>query len=294
MNLAAIERVLASRHGLEVRGTPRPVGGASSGRTLRLETTSGAVFLKVVEASRAWALEAEADGLAALASAGELAVPAVRACATEGASAYLALDWIDFVTPGTSAHALLGRGLARQHRHGATTFGWLRDTALGAARQPNAPLEDWTRFFAERRLGYQLALAAQHGLPSALGSRLGELVRGLEQWLGGHCPAPALLHGDLWSGNWGVNAGGDVYVFDPSVYFGDREADLAMARLFGGFASEFYAGYAETWPLPAGASRRAKLYELYHLLNHFNLFGAGYLHAIESRVAALEAGPGCG
>ena len=103
----------------------------------------------------------------------------------------------------------------------------------------------------------------------------------------GHRPEPSLLHGDLWSGNWGADANGSPYIFDPAVYHGDREADLAMTRLFGGFGQDFYCAYEEAWPLPRGWERRVDLYNLYHLLNHFNLFGAGYLSQVASCLSRL-------
>jgi protein-ribulosamine 3-kinase len=280
MDLKPIEHSLAERCGIVSRGRATPVAGSSSAGTFALPTGAATVFLKVVEASRSWAIEAEAAGLAALAQARSLAVPGVLDCGVAGRAAYLALEWIDLVAAPAAAHECLGRGLARQHRHFGAAFGWQTDTSLGTTRQPNTPDDDWARFFAEQRLGFQLELAALNGAPrrvAELGARLGASVPEL---LGPHEPLPSLLHGDLWSGNWGADAAGNPYVFDPSVYYGDREADLALARLFGGFAPGFYAAYSEEWPLAAGWEQRSELYELYHLLNHFNLFGPAYLPSV--------------
>src|SRR5690606_25048636 len=116
----------------------------------------------------------------------------------------------------------------------------------------------------------------------------GDVLLGrIEQLLDGHAPAPSLLHGDLWGGNWGATPDGVPYVYDPASYYGDREADIAMTRLFGGVGPEFYRAYEREWPLPGGAERRAELYNLYHVLNHFNLFGGGYAAQAESLLRRL-------
>jgi fructosamine-3-kinase len=141
--------------------------------------------------------------------------------------------------------------------------------------QLNAPGGDWVAFWRGRRLGYQLNLAAAkgHGRLAAGGARLMEK---LPAFFVGHTPAPSLLHGDLWSGNAAMTAGGEPVVFDPAVYYGDREADLAMTELFGGFPPPFYEAYRAEFPLDPGYGTRKHLYNLYHVLNHLNLFGGGY------------------
>ncbi len=150
-------------------------------------------------------------------------------------------------------------------------------------------LGDWVAYFRDRRLRYQVELAARKGYSGPL-QRQGEVL--LER-LGGlfttYQPAPALLHGDLWGGNWGVDEEGGPVIFDPAVYYGDREADLAMTRLFGGFGASFYAAYEAAWTLDAGSRTRADLYNLYHVLNHLNLFGGGYSRQALSLVERLLA-----
>jgi fructosamine-3-kinase len=132
----------------------------------------------------------------------------------------------------------------------------------------------------ERRMRPQIELAGKHGFDLAL-----PCLKLLE----GHKPQPSLLHGDLWGGNAGFTAEGPV-LFDPAVYYGDREADLAMTELFGGFPQEFYSSYNKIWPLDDGYERRKHLYNLYHLLNHLNLFGSSYLAQVESTLRLLLLG----
>ena len=225
-------------------------------------------------------LACEAEGLSALGATRTIRVPDVAGCGVAGDEAWLALEWLD-LRPGPLARDL-GIALARLHRAAvpaeaaANRFGWRRDNWLGATPQSNAWAEDWRLFFRERRLAPQLALAATKGFASLAGD--GErLLEALPNLLAGHAPRPSLLHGDLWAGNAAVLVSGEPVVFDPAVYVGDREADLAMTELFGGFGSDFRAGYEDTWPLDEGYALRRELYNVYHLLNHVNLFGEAYV-----------------
>ena len=171
----------------------------------------------------------------------------------------------------------------------APRFGWPRDNTIGTTPQVNAWGDDWAEFFRDRRIAPQLALAARNGHGGAL-QRDGErLLAAIPALLAGHAPAPSLLHGDLWSGNAACLATGEPVIFDPAVYYGDREADLAMTELFGGFGADFYAAYRDAWPLPDGYERRRTLYNLYHVLNHLNLFGGGYGAQAETMIARLLA-----
>jgi len=173
----------------------------------------------------------------------------------------------------------LGRAVARMHRNslscgpGQGSFGWGTANYIGASPQPNGWQQHWGSFFAEQRLGFQLQLAARAGRCFSGGAQIVALAK---QWLSAHLVEPVLVHGDLWSGNAGLLRSGGGTIFDPAVYRADQEVDLAMAGLFGGFPQAFFAGYEAEWPLPPGAEQRAMLYNLYHLLNHANLFGAGY------------------
>lgn len=278
------------RRGLVPLAKPaRAVHGGSINRTLHLPTQAGALLLKLNATERADLFEAEADGLAALAEAEAVAVPAVLAVGKTASAAYLAIEWIDLAGPSDEAERRLGRALARQHRVTAPDFGWRRDNFIGSTRQPNGRDDRWPRFFAERRLRFQLELAARAGLPADAALRGEALIASIDRFFAAGEPEPALLHGDLWSGNWGATRDAVPYVYDPAVYFGDREADLAMTRLFGGFGEEFYRAYAEAWPLEPGWRRRVDLYNLYHVLNHFNLFGRGYLGQVVALLDRLGA-----
>lgn len=273
---AAALRNLALRCKLECRGVPQPLGRAHAHALYRVTTDRGPLLLKLAAPAHGAMLEAEAQGLAALREAHTLSVPACIDCAVVDDAAYLALEWIEFVAPAPRDHAALGRGLAALHRITGPAFGWPHDNWLGATPQHNRASPDWCGFWREQRLRPQLDWAGSRGLPRSAVCDGRRLLDGLDALLGAHRPAASLLHGDLWGGNWGVSRAGRVYVFDPAVHYGDREAELAMTELFGGFAPEFYGAYAEAWPLDGGAASRRELYALYHLLNHFNLFGRAY------------------
>jgi len=200
-----------------------------------------------------------------------------------GGTAFLALSWLDLV--GAATGATLGCALAELHRVAqGEPYGWARDNFIGATPQVNGWLDDWAVLFRDRRLAPQLARASRAGYRLRDADALLAAVRHL---LATHRPQPSLLHGDLWSGNAGVLATGAPAIFDPAVYVGDREADLAMTRLFGGFDASFYRAYEEAWPLAPGHEARRDLYNLYHVLNHLNLFGASYLARAEQMIARL-------
>jgi protein-ribulosamine 3-kinase len=184
--------------------------------------------------------------------------------------------------------AEVGRRLARLHRCGSPYFGWHRDNTIGSTPQRNDQTSDWVDFWRRHRLGFQLELAARNGYDRSLSSS-GERLMAVLDALIGHRPAASLLHGDLWGGNIGATREGEPVIFDPAVYYGDRETDLAMTELFGGFGSDFYAAYGEEWPLPPEYATRKILYNLYHVLNHLNLFGGGYLARAKAMMDQLVA-----
>ncbi len=243
-------------------------------------------FVKTNQARYLAMFEAEAEGLEAIRATGTLRVPR-PICSGAGADeAWLVLEYLEMGGRGSAAE--LGRRLAALHRHSWDRYGWYRDNTIGSTPQVNTPSDDWIAFYRDRRLGYQYTLAARRGAPRRLLDRGERLMSGLAGFFVGYRPAPSLLHGDLWGGNFAYS-GGEPVIFDPAVYFGDREADLAMTELFGGFPGEFYAAYREAWPLEAGYRVRRDLYNLYHVLNHFNLFGGGYLNQAERMTDALLA-----
>ncbi len=248
--------------------------------------TSGAtqLFVKSNTARYADAFAAEADGLEALRAAG-LRAPKPLAHGASGERAFLALEWLELRDHGD--FAALGRALAELHRRIGTSFGWQRDNYIGATPQLNAVSNDWIEFWRTRRLAPQLAHAEAHGHGAALRNDLALLRERLPALFSNYAPQASLLHGDLWRGNAGFLPDGSPVVFDPAVYRGDREADLAMTELFGGFPPDFYAAYREAWPLDPGYATRKHLYNLYHLLNHLNLFGGGYLGQVRAVLGLL-------
>ncbi|HEV2111627.1 MAG TPA: fructosamine kinase family protein [Gammaproteobacteria bacterium] len=264
-----LEAVAPVRRRPEWHALGEGVGGAR----WRLRWGEDSWFVKRGEAE---ILAAEADGLKALAAAAALRVPAVIACGADGDAGYLVLEWLTLGRKSVAAGAGLGEALARQHLQTVEGFGWPRHNFIGATPQFNTASRDWTAFFREQRLNFQLRLAAESGYRGALQERGAELAAELAHLFNGYGPQPALLHGDLWGGNWGSVVDGGPVVFDPAVYRGDREADLAMTELFGGFDAEFYAAYRMHAPLDAGYAVRRDLYQLYHVLNHLNLFGGAY------------------
>jgi fructosamine-3-kinase len=287
MTLAA---ALAAATGRHVSARPEAtVGGGCINTCLRWPSREGPLFVKLAPREQAAMFEAEAAGLEELAHAKALRVPQVLGRGEAEGQAFLVLEWIDFGGTTARSERRLGELLAVQHRVSSESFGWHRDNTIGRTPQVNTPDRDWVRFYVERRLRFQLELAKREGYAGPLTERGELLCERVGQFFAGHRPVPSLLHGDLWGGNWATDALGAPVVFDPAVYFGDREADLAMTRLFGGFGVEFYEAYAAAWPLDPGEAERRTLYNLYHVLNHLNLFGGGYLRQAQSMIDRLLA-----
>lgn len=254
----------------------RPVGGGCINRCWEMSGAGARWFLKTNSGDKAAMFTAEARGLAALGEAGALRVPAVLGGGCAGNVAYLLLEWIPLGAVSRDIEAEFGAGLARLHRTTSARFGFDADNFIGSTVQPNGWRGNWDEFFAQQRLGFQLDLARENGLGARLQKAGERLLAVLPELFADHAPQPSLLHGDLWGGNRACDEHGRPVIFDPAVYYGDREADLAMTRLFGGFGADFYAAYQQEWPLPPGASGRIDLYNLYHVLNHANLFGGAY------------------
>jgi len=229
-------------------------------------------FLKEGAPARADAFAAEADGLDALRP--HIRVPRVLERGLRNGKAFILLEPLD-LRPGD--YAALGRALATLHHQSGPRFGWARDNFIGLSPQQNGWCDDWLEFWVTRRMEPQISWAREKGFDVSMPP-----MRLLEK----HKPQPALLHGDLWSGNAGFTAAGPV-IFDPAVYYGDRETDLAMTELFGGFPRAFYRAYDEAFPLEPGYEKRKHLYNLYHLLNHLNIFGGGYLGQVKQTLRLL-------
>jgi len=266
------------------------VGGGSISRTLVVRSGQRRCFVKLNDAGLATMFAAEADGLAALAACPAVRVPRVCGQGVSGRHAYLVLEHLA-LTPlrGQAAGAAAGQALAAMHRITASQYGWPRDNFIGRSPQYNAWQPTWPLFFARQRLLPQLELAKRHGRPGRLITNGERLADALPALFVDHRPPASLLHGDLWSGNAALDESGRLALFDPAVYWGDRETDLAMSELFGGFPDSFHAAYREAWPLADGCVQRKLLYQLYHVLNHLNLSAGGYLQQAERMISRLLA-----
>jgi fructosamine-3-kinase len=219
--------------------------------------------------------EAEAEGLAELKSTGTIRVPDVIDVGVADGQSFISLERLALSRSTVETECALGQQLADLHRCTQKQFGWHRDNTIGLTPQRNDRSADWIEFFREYRLQFQLELATANGYGGEI-TDLGEkLCNQLDKLFDDYDPVASLLHGDLWGGNWG-SVDGEPVIFDPAVYYGDRESDIAMTRLFGGFGISFYEAYEFSWPMQQGFDTRLKLYQLYHVLNHMNLFGSGY------------------
>ena len=262
--------------------TPRPVSGGDISAAWRV----GDLFLKTGPASSFDMFSAEAEGLAEISATGTIRVPAVVACNTVTGTAFIATEWLAFGRAARETEARLGGQLAQLHQVTRDRFGWHRDNTIGLTPQHNDWSDDWVRFFQEQRLGFQLELAARNGFSGSLQEQGARLLKRLPVFFEDYAPRPALLHGDLWGGNW-ASCDGEPVIFDPAVYYGDPESDLAMTRLFGGFGTAFYDAYAAVLPPASGSHDRSDLYQLYHVLNHLNLFGSAYLGRAQELIGRL-------
>jgi len=268
--------------------TPRSISGGCINEAYRLGDGTQGYFVKLNGGDRLAMFVAEAAGLKAMADTETIRVPRPLCTGTTGGRSYLVMEYIALGGHKSDGAAEAGRRLAAMHRASRAAFGWDRDNTIGSTPQPNPPEQDWVTFWTRHRLGFQLDLATRNGYGSQLQDQGERLLAALSALID-HAPAPSLLHGDLWGGNLGFDQGGHPVIFDPAVYYGDREADIAMTELFGGFGGGFYAAYTEAWALDPGYRTRKDLYNLYHILNHLNLFGTGYLGQAQGMMQRLLA-----
>lgn len=286
--LSAMQARLARRAGHDAPlRLDTPASGGQINASAVLRQGDKRYFLKLNSPGRLVMFEAEREGLLELAGARCIEVPEPVLCGTAGGRSFLLLEYLELSGRGEPAE--LGRKLAALHAVTGERFGWKMDNTIGLTPQVNTPGDDWIAFWRLHRLEFQFDLAAQNGYAGALRSAGDRLLAGLAGLFAGYAPVPSLLHGDLWSGNHGYRPDGTPVIFDPAVYYGDRETDLAMTELFGGFGKTFYDAYRDAWPLDPGYDTRKWLYQLYHVLNHLNLFGPAYLAQAETLTARLLA-----
>ncbi|SFO41474.1 fructosamine kinase family protein [Nitrosospira briensis] len=263
------------------------IGGGCVNHAHRIEGNDQLFFVKLNNADRLSMFEAEAAGLQEIHGSRTLRVPLPLCWGKNRSNAWLVLEYLETGNGSRNGAAALGCGLAAMHRFSSEKFGWTRDNTIGTTLQINNTSSSWGEFWRKYRLGYQLQLAKINGYAGRLQSQGEQLLEQLDLFFTGKQPIASLLHGDLWSGNYGFDGAGQPLVFDPAVYYGDRETDIAMTELFGGFSAEFYAAYRETYPLDPGYKTRKTLYNLYHILNHLNLFGRGYQNQAEQMIGKL-------
>lgn len=257
-----------------------PLGGGDINAAYRLNTSSGPYFIKVNSASRFPGMfEKEASGLRLMASTGVVRVPEVIAFGQEGVDIFLILEYLEAGPRKSMFWSDFGKSLARMHRHSADTFGLDHDNYMGSIPQSNRRHSSWPDFFMQERLVPMVRMARDTGY---FGKGTVASFERLYQRLPGIFPPepPALIHGDLWTGNHMVDGNGNACLIDPAVHYGHREMDIAMSRLFGSFAPEFYEAYHSEYPLEKGWRERVDVCNLYPLLIHVNLFGEGYVGSV--------------
>ena len=248
-------------------------------------TTQQAYFVKLNDRRYLNMFAAEYDALLELQKCTALKSPKPVCYGESGQRVYLVMQYIQL--RGSGDDYAFGAQLAAMHRISADNFGWHRDNTIGSTPQSNQQHTSWAVFWKQQRLIPQLELLYQKGFQTLLQPLANKLLMRLDDFFAAHQPQPSLLHGDLWSGNYGFDEDGHAVIFDPALYYGDRETDLAMTELFGGFSRQFYQGYQDSWPLDDNYQQRKLLYNLYHILNHANLFGGSYTTQAASMMEQL-------
>jgi len=231
-------------------------------------------FVKTNKASLIDMFASEAESLNEMAESNTIKVPRVLCYDRVERHSFLVMEYLPL--NGSADMEKFAQQLADMHRVTSSTFGWHRDNVIGSTTQINNKKNDWIDFWREERLGFQLELAQKNGCGRELIKQGERLTDCLDEFFGDYRPQASMLHGDLWSGNYAALDDATPVIFDPAFYYGDRESDIAMTTLFGGFNQQFYQAYNDAWPLDEGHQQRKALYNLYHIINHFNLFGGGY------------------
>lgn len=263
------------------------VSGGCINQGYQVSNQEQTYFIKLNNPSQIEMFVGEALGLKQIQATQAITVPEPICWGTTGQSSYLVLQWLDLGRGNNQSWNAMGQQLAAMHRLGTSEqFGWSRNNTIGSTPQINTWMDNWADFFAEQRIGYQLQLAQRRG---GNFSPIQKVVEAVREKLSSRQPEASLLHGDLWSGNAAISINGAPIIFDPATYYGDRETDLAMTELFGGFPPAFYNGYNEAWELERGYQQRKNIYNLYHILNHFNLFGGGYGNQAKTIIGQLIA-----
>ena len=250
------------------------LGGGCINTSCRISDAGRHYFVKVNHVRCANMFEAEAKGLEEMAASNTITVPLPVCYGEFENQCYVVMEYLDLA--GRPDSVELAYQLAAMQRVTSERFGWTINNTIGSTLQVNTQKACWIDFWREHRLGFQLRLAAENGHGGKLQSLGERLLNDFPVFFESYQPQASMLHGDLWSGNYGGLPDGTPVIFDPAFYYGDREAELAMTTLFGGFSADFYAAYNEAYPLDEGYAVRKEFYNIYHIINHLNLFGGGY------------------
>ncbi len=261
-------------HGYTIT-THNAMGGGCINQAFRISDGHIDYFVKLNSRSHGDMFEVEALSLAEMADTNTVRVPRPICHGHTDTQAYVVLEYLPM--NGRLDGAALGEQLAAMHSVTANQFGWHRNNTIGSTPQTNEPMDNWVEFWRERRLLPQFALAQRNGYAHSLDGIRDKLLSDFPALFRQHTPQASMLHGDLWGGNASGLQDGTPVIYDPAFYYGDREADLAMTHLFGGFSADFYSAYQNAWPLDDGFEVRRSFYNFYHIINHLNLFGTGYL-----------------
>ncbi|MGD1899287.1 MAG: fructosamine kinase family protein [Phormidesmis sp.] len=266
--------------------TQQSVSGGCINQAIQVADSSRRFFVKLNRADQLAMFEAERDGLKEMYDSRSIRVPQPLCCGVAGGSAYIVMEWLDLGSRQSGdAWRRMGEQLAAMHQCTSDRgFGWHRDNTIGATPQKNKWCDRWVDFWRDRRLGPQFSMAHAKG---AHFPQRDELMNAIPRLLKGHTPTASLLHGDLWSGNAFVTTAGEPVILDPATYYGDPETDLAMTELFGRLPEAFYQAYNAASPIDSGYPQRKVLYNLYHILNHFNLFGGSYASQANSMMRQI-------
>jgi len=252
------------------------IGGGCINETYQIKDNNQCYFAKLNNENTIDILAAEADGLREIAATKTIQVPSPICLGISNHKAYLVLEYIPFTNSKSISQTQLGKHLAKLHAIPQKKFGWHRNNRIGSNTQLNPPNKDWAEFFRKYRIEFQINLAKTNGFQF---NRTEFLLKKIDDLFIDYKPKPALLHGDLWNGNFAFDETGAPFIFDPANYYGDREAEFGLTEMFGGFSSDFWKGYESVLPLDPGFSKRKGIYRLYHTLNHLNLFGSSYANS---------------
>ncbi len=254
-----------------------------------LQNNNNRYFVKLNQAHLLSMFEAEFSGLTEIAKTNTIKVPKPIIFSKVDEYAFLVLEFIHLKTANHQSESQLGQQLAELHKIRQPFFGWHKANTIGSTPQINTPTNQWPVFWQSKRLDFQISVAEKNGINGYLIESARKLSNSLHYLFTDHSPQPSLLHGDLWSGNAAMTKQGEAIIFDPACYYGDRETDIAMTELFGGFSVNFYSAYNESYPLDSNYSTRKTLYNLYHILNHLNLFGSSYQQQAQNMIDSLLA-----